>query len=93
MTSGTTVKLPPALKRRIAPLARAAGKTPHAWMVEALAEQVERSERQEAFLAEALASKREVAEGGPVFDAGEVLDYLRARAAGRKARRPAPRKA
>lgn len=92
MTAGTTVKLPAALKKRIAPLARAAGKTPHAWMVEALGEQVERAERRQAFVAEAIVSQLEVAEGGPVYEASEVFDYVRARVAGRKVKRPAPRK-
>ena len=36
MTATTTLKLPEALKHRIAPLASAAGRTPHAWMLEAL---------------------------------------------------------
>ena len=37
----TTLKLPESLKKRIAPLAQAAGKTPHAWMIDALQAQVQ----------------------------------------------------
>ena len=45
MTNPTTIKLPDKLKERIAPLADAAGKTPHAWMVEALERQADLAAR------------------------------------------------
>ncbi len=92
MTLATTVKLTPRLKKRIAPLAKAAGKTPHAWMVEALAQQVEREEARNQFLAAGLESYAAVAAGEPVYAAGEVFDYLKAKLSGRKAKRPAARK-
>ena len=87
MSIATTVKLSPSLRKRIGPLAKAAGKTPHAWMVEALATQVEREELHSTFVADALASQREVARGGPVFAADEVFAAVRARLHGRKAPR------
>lgn len=37
MPIATTVKLPERLRARIAPLAESAGKSMHAWMVDALA--------------------------------------------------------
>jgi hypothetical protein len=42
--AATSLKLPEDLKRRIERLANAANKTPHAFMVEALAREAERSE-------------------------------------------------
>jgi predicted transcriptional regulator len=92
MSVATTVKLPPTLRKRIRPLARAAGKTAHAWMVEALSVQVEREERRQRFVAEAVESQLAVAEGEPVYDAAEAFAYLRQRAAGRKVKRPAAKK-
>ena len=56
MIATTTLKLPAPLKARIAPLAEAAGKTPHAWMVDALEAQVALAEMREAFIADAEAS-------------------------------------
>ena len=57
MSVATTVKLPPKLKKRISPLAKAAGKSDHAWMVDALAHQVEREELRQVFVAEAVESQ------------------------------------
>jgi len=54
MAVTTTLKLPEKLKARIAPLAEACGKSPHAWRVEALEERVVQSEAYTAFIAEAL---------------------------------------
>lgn len=50
MTAPTTLKLPGSLKERIAPLAEAAGKSAHAWMVEALERQAGLAEAREAVL-------------------------------------------
>lgn len=90
MTSTTTLKLPGPLKARIAPLAEAAGKTAHAWMVDALEAQVALAEMREAFIAEAEASGAEVDAGGPLYAAEDVRAYIVARAAGKPARRPSP---
>lgn len=80
----TTLKLPEVLKTRIAPLAEAAGVTPHAWMVGALAAQADLAERRAALVRDALAAGAEVDAGGEVFAAAEVHAYLRERLAGRK---------
>ena len=89
MTIPTTIKLPDALKERIAPLADAAGKTPHAWMVEALERQADLAEAREAFIQDAEASAAEVDAGGALYAAEDVASYLFARAAGkRSAARP-----
>ena len=86
----TTLKLPVELKRRIGPLARRTGKTPHAWMVETLRSETERSELRERFLDEAQAAADAIDAGGPVFALDDVDTYLRARIAGKKPRRPRP---
>jgi predicted transcriptional regulator len=90
MAASTTLKLPERLKQRIAPLARSAGKTPHAWMVEALETHTALAEKRRTFVADALAAEKEVERTGRVYPAGEVHRYLRARVAGRKAKRPKP---
>jgi predicted transcriptional regulator len=88
VTSATTIKLPDDLKQRIAPLAEAAGKTAHAWMVEALERQAAMAEAREAFLRDAEASAAEVDTGGPLYAAEDVAAYLLSRAAGKAAARP-----
>lgn len=90
MIPTTTLKLPAPLKARIAPLAEAAGKTPHAWMVDALEAQVALAEMREAFIAEAESSAAEVDAEGPLFAAEDVHAYIVARAAGQTAPRPKP---
>jgi predicted transcriptional regulator len=87
MTTPTTLKLPEALKDRIAPLADAAGKTPHAWMVDALQRQAALAEARQAFLADADASAAEIDAGGELYAAEDVAAYVLARGAGK--RRPA----
>ena len=92
MSDATTVKLPPRLKKRIAPLAKAAGKSAHAWMVDTLSSEVEREELRRSFVAEAIESVIAVAEGEPVYAAEDVFAYMRAKAAGKKPKKPTPHK-
>jgi predicted transcriptional regulator len=89
-TATTTLKLPAPLKARIAPLAEAAGKTPHAWMVDALEAQAALAEMREAFIAEGEAAAADIDAGGPLYAAEDVHAYIVARAAGKPARRPRP---
>jgi predicted transcriptional regulator len=90
MAVTTTLKLPEELKARIAPLAEAAGKSPHAWMVEALEERVTKSEAYAAFLAEAMEADREMTETGEAYAADDVHAYVKAIIAGEKPERPKP---
>lgn len=90
MAVTTTLKLPEELKARIAPLAEAAGKSPHAWMIEALEERVAQSEAYAAFVAEALEADRRMNETGLGYDADDVHEYLLARLEGKPAKRPKP---
>jgi predicted transcriptional regulator len=84
----TTLKLPEDLKERVVVAAAAAGITPHAFMVDAIARQIEWSERRREFVDRALAADEEVARYGLVHDGDEVLSWFEARAAGRKSARP-----
>jgi predicted transcriptional regulator len=88
--STTTLKLPAPLKARITPLAEAAGKTAHAWMIDALEAQAALAEMREAFIAEAEASAADIDAGGQLYAAEDVRAYVVARAAGKPAPRPAP---
>lgn len=91
----TTVKLTDELKERIAPLARVAGQTQHAWMVAALERQAALAELREQFIEEAEASAAAVDGGGTLYAAEDVHAYIAARAvsiAGKKPSRPKPLK-
>ena len=90
MSTTTTLKLPSELKRRIARLVDGTERSAHAFMLEAIAHQIEHEERLRAFMAEAAAADRKIDRTGEVYAAGEVhawLDRLARRKAG--ARRPA----
>ena len=89
--SATSLKLPEDLKRRIERLARAANKTPHAFMVEALAREAARSELRARFAEEAARSEEETLASGKAFELAATFDYLTARVSGAKARRPKAR--
>jgi len=90
MAATTTLKLPEPLKARIAPLAEAAGKSPHAWMIDALEERVAQSEAYAAFMAEALEADRQMTETGEGYDADDVHAYLQAVLAGETPAFPKP---
>ena len=90
MPASTTLKLTENLKKRIAPLAESTGKTPHAWMVEALETQVALAEKRKAFVNDALAAEKEVASNGRVYAFDHVRHYLNALANGNTAKRPTP---
>jgi len=89
--AATSLKLPEDLKRRIERLASAANKTPHAFMVDALAREAERSELRARFADEAAISEEEAFSSGKSFELTATFDYLTARASGAKARRPKAR--
>ena len=88
MPTPTTIKIPEKLKSRIAALAKAAGKTAHAFMLDAFESQADFAEQRKKFVATARSAEQEVAAYGLVHDADEVFAYMKAKAAGKKARRP-----
>ena len=87
--SATSLKLPDDLKRRIARLAASSGQTPHAFMVEALVREAERSEQR--FAAAAAESEREALGSGKAHSLDATFDYLAARISGKNPRRPRAR--
>ncbi len=89
--SATSLKIPEDLKRRIARLAANAGQTPHAFMVEALSREAERSELRARFAADAAESERETLESGRAYPLDVAFNYLEARVAGKKLRHPRAR--
>lgn len=90
MAVSTTLKLPEDLKKRIAPLAKSEGKTPHAWMVEALQDQAARAEKRREFIAAALAADEEYRRTGIAYAMEDVHAYLEARMHDRNTPRPRP---
>ena len=88
--SATTLKISDGLKRRIVAAAKAAAKSPHAFMLEAIEQQTRLDERRRAFIADAVESRHETLEGGKGYAADDVRRYVLAKASGRKAKRPRP---
>ena len=90
MTATTTLKLPEPLKARIAPLAEAAGKSPHAWMIEALEERVAQSEAYAAFVTEAMEAEQKMLRTGEAYAMEDVHRYLLDKLEGKPVKRPRP---
>jgi len=89
--AATSLKLPDELKKRIAKLAAGVGQTPHAFMVETLAREAERSELRERFAADAAESEREAIATGKAYPLAAAFDYLESRVADSKVKRPRTR--
>lgn len=90
MAATTTLKLPEDLKARIASAAKASGKSPHAYMIEALEAQARMAEMRQSFINDAIASAAEVDAGGALYAMEDVQAYILARTAGKTAKRPKP---
>jgi predicted transcriptional regulator len=89
--STTTIRIEEALKARIAAAAERVGKSSHAFILDALAESVERIEMDEEL--HRIADKRwsALVRTGESVSWTDAKAYLQARAAGKKPRRPAAR--
>jgi predicted transcriptional regulator len=74
----------------VSELAHGVAQTPHAYMVEAIAEKVARDEKQRQFIESGNAAATEFKRTGVAYSHKEAMRYARARAKGRKARRPQP---
>ena len=90
--NATTLKIPEDLKARLTALAESEGKSPHAYMLEALERQAERAERQRAYLAAGDAALREYQKTGIAYAMEDVERYIVALAEGRNAAKPKPSK-
>jgi predicted transcriptional regulator len=89
--AATSLKLPDALKQRIAELVSGTEKTSHAFMVEAIERAAKQAELRRRFGEEAALAEDEATRSRRAYDAAEVFDYLEARATGKAARKPRPR--
>jgi predicted transcriptional regulator len=89
--SATSLKLPDDLKRRIAKLAASTGQTPHAFMVDALMREAQRSESRQRFTDAVDESEREALGSGKTHSLDATFDYLAARIGGKNPRRPQSR--
>ena len=90
--STTTIRLPDALKVRIAKAAEAAGTTSHNFILEAIAEKAERAEERAAFLALADQRYAQFLDTGESIPWEDARAWLKQRLAGKRAKRPAARK-
>ena len=88
MAITTTLKLSDELKSRIASVAEASGRTPHAFMVEALDTQARLVEMRQSFINDAIASAAEIDAGGTLYAMQDVHAYILARTAGKTVKRP-----
>jgi predicted transcriptional regulator len=93
MTSPMTLKVPDELKSRLAAQAVAEGKTPHAYMLDALREKADRADRRREYLDAGAASLREYERTGIAYAMEDVERYILGIAAGKKPKRPKPVKA
>jgi hypothetical protein len=87
-----SLRVPEAVKRRVARRAQAQQTTAHAFMLDAIREKLEAEEARAALHAEAQRRLARMKRSGTGIPANQVFDYLLARAQGRKPTRPRTRK-
>jgi predicted transcriptional regulator len=90
--STTTIRLPDKLKARIARAAGQAGKTTHGFILEAIAEKADNTERREKFHTEAERRYAALIASGKTIAWPEMRGYLEKRMAGKSPKRPVARK-
>ena len=92
MTTTTTIRIDDDLKARIAAAAERAGKTAHAFILDAIAQTVEQVELDDAF--HRVADKRwaKVLATGKTVPWDDAKAWLEARSRGERARKPVARK-
>ncbi len=90
--STTTIRLPPALRERVEAVAAASGSTPHAFIVDAVADATERMERRQDFLAEADRRLQHLLVTGEHLTLDDIRCHMAALAADGQADAPEPRR-
>lgn len=90
--STTTIRLPKDLKDKVARAAERAGKTPHGFILEAIAEKADLEERRAAFIETAEQRYARIAASGKTVPWSEMRQYLERRIAGARSTRPKPRR-
>ena len=88
----TTIRLSDELKARVASAAERSGKTPHSFMLEAIAEKAGQEEARAGFDSEADARFANIVASGKTVPWKEARAYLQQRLAGEQPPRPAPLK-
>lgn len=92
MPSTTTIRIEDELKTRLAAAASHAGQTPHAFMLQAIADRVEHIEQEEAVLRVASERWEKLAATGDSVPWDEARTWLEARARGERPSKPRARK-
>ena len=87
----TTIKLPAELKARIARLIKGSDKSMHAFLLDAVEQQLQVAERRRHFVADALAARTESLRSGTGYAAAQVHAYVRARVDKKRAAKPKAR--
>ncbi len=87
-TLATSLKLPAAVKRDMERLAKKAGLTTHAFMVQALTEKAQQEKHRAQFVNDGLRAAREMDQGGMAYEFDEVKAYLLAKVQGRGPSKP-----
>lgn len=90
--STITIRLPNDLKSRVAAAAERAGTTAHGFILEAIAEKADRTERSADFHDTAKKRYAKIVASGKTIPWQKTRGYLEARVAGKTAARPAARK-
>ncbi|HRO57751.1 MAG TPA: DUF1778 domain-containing protein [Burkholderiaceae bacterium] len=88
----TTIRIDDDLKARVAVAAERAGKTAHAFMLDAIAQTVEQVELEESFHRVADERWAQILSTGKTVPWEDARTYLEARSRGEKPRKPAARK-
>ena len=84
----TSLKLTEQLRRRVSSLAKSAGVSPHAFMVQAIERQAAAAEKQRAFHADALGADAEMERTGAGYRLEDVESWFIARLKGGKPKAP-----
>ena len=84
----TSIKLPEELKARAVAAARMRGVTPHAFMVDAIRETAEVTEKRAKLVADAAATRDRARKSHRGYAAEEVHAYFKALVAGKRPRKP-----
>jgi predicted transcriptional regulator len=84
----TSIKLPDALKRRVARVVAGTEQSVHAFMIEAIRQETERAEKRRSFQAAAVAARQAFRRDGRGYALADVEAHYRAKLTGRPARKP-----
>lgn len=88
----TTIRLPEALKSRVAAAAKRSGTTAHGFILEAIAEKAEQEDLRADFDAVAEGRYARIVASGKTIPWQDMRDYLEKRLSGKAVKRPLVRK-